>query len=66
QARLLGALIALAGVADNPPPELVLTEIVDTGVRAGARVWVNCREHNSDSVRSAAVAELQEALQEAV
>jgi small-conductance mechanosensitive channel len=58
RARLLGVLRGLEGVAAEPPPELVLTEILDAGVRGEARFWVNHREHNATAVRSAAVAAL--------
>jgi small-conductance mechanosensitive channel len=61
RARLLGVLRALEGVAAEPPPELVLTEIVDAGVRGEARFWVNNREHDGEAVRSAAVMAMQQA-----
>lgn len=57
--RLLGALRATEGVAAEPAPAVVLTEIVEAGVRAEARFWVNRREHEGEAVRSAVVAALQ-------
>ena len=61
RARLLEALRAVEGVASEPAPEVVFTEIVDARVRAEARFWVNRREHSGDRVQSAVVAALNAA-----